>query len=90
VDQEKRASFVPVCKKKEKEKYWFDITKADWISDLLLQEGQIKLSANHTIPPAAELKNHKYCKWHNAISHSTNKRRVFYKEIQAGRIMFDV
>ena len=79
--------------KKGKEKYGFDITKADRIFDLLLQEGQIKLSANHTIPSAVELKNRKYCKWHNAISHSTNECRVFYKEIQsvieAGRIKFD-
>ena len=35
--------------KKEKEKFRFDVTKADRIFDLLLQEGQIKLSANHTI-----------------------------------------
>jgi len=54
--------------KKEKEKFGFNITKADRIFDLLLQEGQIKLSANHTIPSAAELKNRKYCKWHNAVS----------------------
>ena len=54
--------------KKEKEKFGFDVTKADRIFDLLLQEGQIKLSTNHTIPSAAELKNRKYCKWHNAVS----------------------
>ena len=40
--------------KKGKEKYGFDITKADWIFDLLLQEGMIKLSANHTILWAIE------------------------------------
>ena len=32
------------------EKFTFDITKADRIFDLLLQEGQIKLSPNHVIP----------------------------------------
>ena len=31
--------------KKEKEKYEFNVTKADMIFDLLLQVGQIKLSA---------------------------------------------
>jgi len=35
---------------KEKAKYGFDITKADRIFDLLVQEGQIKLYANHIIP----------------------------------------
>ena len=34
--------------KKETEKFGFDVTKANQIFDLLLQEGQIKLSANHT------------------------------------------
>ena len=42
---------------------------------------------------ATELRNRKYCKWHNAVSHSTNECRVFCKEIQsaieAGRIKFD-
>jgi hypothetical protein len=42
--------------KKDIEKYGFDITKADRIFDLLLQEGQIKLSPNHTIPSVEELK----------------------------------
>jgi len=59
----------------------------------LLQEGQIKLSTNNTIPSAAELKNRKYCKWHNVVSHNNCECRVFYKEIQsaieAGIIKFD-
>ena len=42
--------------KKLKERYGFDITKADRIFDLELQEGQVKL------------KNRKYCKWHNSVS----------------------
>ena len=54
----------------------------------------LTLSANDTIPSAAELKNRKYCKWHNAVSYSTCECRVFCKEIQsaieAGRIKFDV
>jgi hypothetical protein len=48
--------------KKEPEKFGFDITKADKIFDLLLQQGQIKLSQFHTIPFAEELKRMKYCK----------------------------
>jgi hypothetical protein len=58
---------------KEPEKFTFDITKDDRIFELLLQEGQIKLSPNHVIPSAAELNKIKYYKWHNATSHSTNK-----------------
>ena len=69
--------------KKEKERYGFDVTKADRIFDLLLQEGQIKLFANPTILLAAELKNHKCCKWHNVVSYSTCECRVFCKEIQS-------
>jgi len=46
---------------KEPEKFAFDITKADRIFDFLLQEGQIKLSPNHVIPSAEELKKIKYC-----------------------------
>jgi len=47
---------------KELEKFAFDITKADRIFDFLLQEGQIKLSLNHVIPSAEELKKMKYYK----------------------------
>jgi len=38
------------------QKFAFDITKADRIFNFLLQEGQIKLSPNHVIPSAEELK----------------------------------
>jgi len=38
--------------RREPEKFTFDITKADRIFDLLLQEGQTKLSPNHVIPSA--------------------------------------
>ena len=63
--------------KKEPERFGFDITKADKIFDLLLQEGQIKLLAHHKIPSAEELKNMRYCKWHNVGSHDTNECKVF-------------
>jgi hypothetical protein len=51
--------------KKRTRKIGFYITKADKIFDLLLQQGQIKLSQFHTIPFAEELKRMKYCKWNN-------------------------
>jgi len=51
------------------------------------------LSPNHAIPSAEELKKIKYCKWHNATSHSTNECRVFRQQLQSaiefGRIKFD-
>ena len=62
--------------KKEPESYGFDITKADKIFDLLLLEGLIKLKPYHKIP-LEELKNMKYCKWHNATSHNINECKVF-------------
>ena len=78
---------------KEPEKFTFNVTKADRIFDLLLQEGQIKLSPNHVIPSAEELKKIRYCKWHNATSHSTNECKVFRQQLQSaiefGRIKFD-
>ena len=62
---------------KESEKFGFDITKPDKIFDLLLSEGQIQLKPYRTIPTDQELKNMKYCKWHNATSHDTNECKVF-------------
>ena len=59
------------------------ITKADKIFDLLLSEGQIKLKPYHKIPTDQELKNIKYCKWHNATSHDTNECKVFRQQIQS-------
>jgi len=45
------------------------------------------------IPSAEELKKMKYCKWHNATSHSTNGCKVFRQQLQSaiesGRIKFD-
>ena len=79
--------------KKEPESYGFDITKADKIFDLLLSEGLIKLKPYHNIPSEDELKNMKYCKWHNATSHDTNECKVFRQQIQMafeqGRLKFE-
>ena len=67
--------------KKEPESFGFDVTKADKIFDLLLSEGLIKLTPYHKIPSEEELKNMKYCKWHNATSHDTNECKVFRQQI---------
>ena len=79
--------------KKEPESYGFNITKADKIFDLLLSEGLIKLKPYHKIPSEDELKNMKYCKWHNATSHDTNECKVFRQQIQMafeqGRLKFE-
>jgi hypothetical protein len=75
------------------EKYSFDVNKADQIFDFLLREKQIQLSLNHNVSSADELKNKKYCKWHNLNSHSTNECKVFNQQIQSaieqGRIQLE-
>jgi hypothetical protein len=80
--------------KEEDPKFGFDVTKADKIFDLLLQEGQIKLSQYHTIPSADELKKIRYCKWHDATFHSTNDCKIFRQQIQIaieqGRLKFEI
>jgi hypothetical protein len=76
IQNNKKLLTCPVGKK-EPESYGFDITKADKIFDLLLSEGLIKLKPYHKIPSEEELKNMKYCKWHNATSHDTNECKVF-------------
>ena len=79
--------------KKEPESYGIDITKADKIFDLLLSKGLIKLKPYHKIPSEDELKNIKYCKWHNATSHDTNECKVFRQQIkmafEQGRLKFE-
>ena len=51
----KKPTSVPFAKK-DPENFSFDITKADKIFDLLLQAGQLKLTDNHVVPSAPELK----------------------------------
>ena len=60
-----------------KESYDFDVTKSDKLFDFLLEKGQIKLPDNHVMLPPEQLKNKKFCKFHNATSHSTNECRIF-------------
>ena len=80
--------------KKVEESYDFDVTKADKLFDFLLEKGQIKQPTNHDILPPNQLKNKKFCKFHNATSHSTNECRVFWQHIQRaiqqGRLKFDI
>ena len=60
---------------------------------MLLSEGLIKLKPYHKIPLEDELKNMKYCKWHNATSHDTNECKVFRQQIQLafeqGKLKFE-
>lgn len=56
---------------KNKVEYAFDISKVDQIFDHLLKDQQIRLMEGHKIPSAEELKNKKYCKWHNSYTYST-------------------
>ena len=59
----------------------------------MLSEGQIKLKPYHKIPTDQELKNIKYCKWHNATFQDTNECKVFRQQIQSaieqGRLKFE-
>ena len=75
------------------ESYDFDVTKSDKLLDFLLERGHIKLPNNHVMLPPDQLKNKKFCKFHNATSHSTNECRVFrqhiQKVIQQERLKFD-
>ena len=91
----KYSEYIPWAKAKnieEVEKYGFDITKADKIFDMLLNEGLLKLYAYHRIPSEEELKKMVYCKFHNATSHNTNDCKVFRQQLQSaieqGRIKF--
>ena len=59
-----------------KESYDFDITKSNKLFDFLLEKGQIKLLDNHVMLPPDQLKNKKFCKFHNATSHSTNECKI--------------
>ena len=59
----------------------------------MLEKGQIKLPDGLVMLPPNQLKNKKFCKFHNATSHSTNECRIFrqhiQRAIQQGRLKFD-
>ena len=75
------------------ESYDFDVIKSNKLFDFLLERGHIKLPPNHVMLPPNQLKNKKFCKFHNATSHSTNECRIFrqhiQKAIQQERLKFD-
>ena len=75
------------------ESYDFDVTKSDKLFDFLLEKGQIKLPNGHVMLPPDQLENKKFCKFHNATSHSTNEYRIFrqhiQRAIQQGRLKFN-
>ena len=50
-----------------KESYDFDVTKSNKLFDFLLEKGQIKLPDNHVMLPPEQLKNKKFCKFHNLL-----------------------
>ena len=64
------------------ESYDFDVTKSDKLFNFLLEKGQINLPDNHVMLPPNQLKNKKFYKFHNAISHSTNVCIIFWQQIQ--------
>ena len=80
--------------KEVEESYDFDVTKAYKLFDFLLEKGQIKLPANHVILPPDQLKNKKFCKYHNTTSHTTNDCMIFrqhiQRAIQQGKLKFDI
>lgn len=51
-----------MAKTKDVQYYFFDINKVDEIFDLLLANGQIKLTVGQVIPNKDELVRKKYCK----------------------------
>ena len=65
-----------------KESYDFDVTKSDKLFDFLHEKGHIKLPDGHVMLLPDQLKNKKFCKFHNATSHSTNECRIFWQHIQ--------
>jgi hypothetical protein len=79
--------------KQAKGTYDFDVTKADKLFDFLVKEGRIKLPEGHYMLRPDEIKDKKYCGFHDRNSHSINECRVFrmriQKAIQEGHLKFD-
>ncbi|CAN0859676.1 hypothetical protein LINGRAHAP2_LOCUS7730 [Linum grandiflorum] len=74
------------------EQFGFDNSKSDLIFDHFYKDGQVKLTRGHNIPPPKKLKEKKYCKWHNSMSHSTEHcvtfRNIFHITIEKGHVKF--
>ena len=91
------ASLKPV-KGKEKantsnKSHSFDIIKVDQIFDVLLKDKHIILLEGKKMPSVEEIKNKKYCKYHQIVVHSTNNsicfRDLIQKAIKEGRLKFE-
>lgn len=64
-------------------KFTFDVTKCDRLFDVLLQNGVIRLSEGHVVPPPGQIAKGKYCKWHGTFSHNTNDCNYFRRQVQS-------
>ncbi|XP_051127339.1 uncharacterized protein LOC127248840 [Andrographis paniculata] len=72
----------PLPGTEEREQPTFDVSKADEIFDILLADGQIRISKEQSLATKEEIKERPYCKWHNSFTHYTNQCTHFRKEIQ--------
>jgi hypothetical protein len=76
----------------DKIKYTFDLTLCDNLFDILLENNFIKLFDHKVSPSPLELKDKKYCKWHNSFNHNTSDCNIFRQFIQSaidsGRLRF--
>jgi hypothetical protein len=79
--------------KQAKGTYDFDVTKADKLFEFLLKEGRIKLPEGHSMLRPDEVKEKRYCGFHDRNYNSINGCRVFrmriQKAIQEGPLKFD-
>jgi hypothetical protein len=79
--------------KQAKGTYDFDVTKADKLFEFLVKEGRIKLPGGHSMLWSDEVKEKRYCGFHDRNSHSINECRVFrmriQKVVQEGHLKFD-
>ena len=73
--------------------YSFDITKVDQIFNVLLKDKQIILTKGKKMPSVEEIKNQKFCKYHQIVGHLTNNCVCFgdliQKAIKEGRLKFE-
>jgi hypothetical protein len=78
--------------KQAKGTYDFDVTKADKLFEFLVKEGRIKLPEGHSMFRPDEVKEKRYCGFHDRNSHPINECRVFrmriQKAIQEGHLKF--
>jgi hypothetical protein len=73
----------PQMHRLEKIKYTFDLTLCDNLFDILLENNFIKFFDHKVSPSPLELKDKKYCKWHNSFNHNTSDCNIFRQFIQS-------